>query len=535
MNLRIAGLQPTALTAWLPRHNNQSPEKDKTLVQCSCPAANRDGDPDFLSFAQGSREVCQLPTDPNFQRQGFFLRKSKPEQEISHRDPPSISNFLSGLTGLTLGSSSISTFIAPLSIAGKKPLFCLHEVRQMKIVEVNAYPLAVPRPGVTSARPDHYLPHWKELSAAGVRANYYACIVEVKTDEGITGYGESLVREVPEAHALIVKKLLGKIIIGQNPERVKELWDIMFSSLCTRGHFGGFFVEALSGVDAALWDILGKAKNKPVYSLLGGPTMEKIKAYASSIYWHYFKKAGPEEVAKEAVRLVEAGHDQIKVKVGASKMGGERDADVKLIRAVRDAIGGEVEIMADANSAFSVEEALKIGKQFEKLEVKWFEEPIPPHDVDGYIKLAKSLDMSIAGGESLFSSYTFRDFITKGGLDIAQPNLSRCGGLTEFLKILKLCESNGVKVAPHVGLSGPGSRAAGLQASAITPRKTFATYEFMYKQDNRLNELVEKSIEIFEKGYLALPREPGLGMKLNHEKLEEFLVKNSHQQLGLQS
>ncbi|MFN4133608.1 MAG: mandelate racemase/muconate lactonizing enzyme family protein [Candidatus Hadarchaeales archaeon] len=396
----------------------------------------------------------------------------------------------------------------------------------MKITEVNAYPLAVPRPGVATTKPDHYLPHWKELSAAGVRSNYYACIVEIKTDEGITGYGESLVREVPEAHAAIVKKLLAKIILGQDPARVKELWEIMFSSLCTRGHFGGFFVEALSGVDAALWDILGKAKGKPVYRLLGGPTMEKIKAYASSIYWHYFTKAAPEEVAKEAVKLVEAGHDHMKIKVGASKMGGGRDADVKMIKAVRDAVGKDIEIMADANSAFSVEEALKVGKQLEKLEVKWFEEPIPPHDVDGYVKLAKSLDMNIAGGESLFSSYTFRDFFTRGGLDIAQPNLSRCGGPTEYLKILKLCEAHGVRLAPHVGLSGPGSRAAGLHASAATPRKIFVAYEYMYKQDNPLNTaLLEEPIEFFEKGHLAIPRDLGLGMKLKLEKLNEFLVR----------
>ncbi|MEM3401850.1 MAG: mandelate racemase/muconate lactonizing enzyme family protein [Candidatus Hadarchaeales archaeon] len=396
----------------------------------------------------------------------------------------------------------------------------------MKITEVNAYPLAVPRPGVATSKPDHYLPYWKELSAAGVRSNYYACIVEIKTDEGITGYGESLVREVPEAHALIVKKLLAKIILGQDPGRVRALWEIMFSSLCTRGHFGGFFVEALSGVDAALWDILGKAKDKPVYRLLGGPTMEKIKAYASSIYWHYFTKTAPEEVAKEAVKLVEAGHDQLKIKVGASKMGGGKDADVKMIKAVRDAVGKDIEIMVDANSAFSVEEALKIGRQFEKLEVKWFEEPIPPHDVDGYVRLAKSLDMSIAGGESLFSSYTFRDFIVRGGLDVVQPNLSRCGGLTEYLRILKLCEANGVKLAPHVGLSGPGSRAAGLHASAATPKKSFIAYEYMYKQDNLLNTgLLEEPLEIFEKGYLALPKGPGLGMKLKPEKLSEFLVK----------
>jgi len=396
----------------------------------------------------------------------------------------------------------------------------------MKVTNVKSYPLVAPRLGVSPDKPDHYLPYWKELSAAGVRSKYYCCMVRITTDERITGYGESLVREVPEAHALIIERLLKNIVVGKDPTRVRELWEIMFSSLQTRGHYGGYFVEALSGVDAALWDIVGKIEKAPIYKILGGPTSGRIKAYASSIYWHYLDKSGPEAVAKEAVRLVEAGHDQIKLKIGISKMGGGKDADVKLVKATRDAVGDEVDLMVDANSAFTFDEALKLGRAFEKLGVLWFEEPIPSHDIDGYIKLAKALDIKIAGGESLFSSYTFHDFITKGGFDVAQPNLSRCGGITEYMRIAELCEEHGVMLAPHVGLSGPGARAAAIHAAAATPKKVFLTYEYMYKQDNPLvTQLLAEPLEHFSHGHLGLPRNPGLGMTLNTREMEKFLVR----------
>jgi len=398
----------------------------------------------------------------------------------------------------------------------------------MKIIGVKAYPLAASRPGVSPDKPDHYLPYWKELSAAGVRSKYYSCIVEITTDEGITGYGESLAREVPEAHALIIERLLKNILVGKNPTHVRELWEVMFSSLQTRGHYGGYFVEALSGVDIALWDIVGKLKKAPVYEILGGPTASRIKAYASSIYWHYLDRSGPEAVAKEAVGLVEAGHDQIKLKIGVSKMGGTEDADIKLVKALRDAVGDEVNLMVDANSAFTFDEALKLGKAFEKHEVLWFEEPLPPHDLDGYVKLAKALDMNIAGGESLFSSHTFHDFIVKGGFDIAQPNLSRCGGITECMRIAELCKNHGVKLAPHVGLSGPGARAAALQVSAALPRDVFFTYEYMYRQDNPLvTSLLAEPLEKFSRGHLELPKASGLGMSLDTSAIEKFLVQIS--------
>ncbi len=396
-----------------------------------------------------------------------------------------------------------------------------------KISYVKAWPLASPRPGVKVDKPDHYLPYWRELAEAGVRANYYAVLVEIGTDDGLVGWGEAIVREVPTAHAEIINRLLAPIIVGEDPLATEDLWQKMFASLKTRGHFGGFFLEALSGVDIALWDLAGKILSLPTYKLLGGPTMDRIKAYASSVYWHYFGKTGPEAAAEEVARLVEQGHDQIKIKIGMEKMGLGKNMDAELLKAIRDRVGYDVDLMVDANSAYSVGEAVKIGRILERYEILWFEEPLPLSMVEGYSELRKKLDVMIAGGESLFSKFDFIKFFRKRALDIVQPDISRCGGITEFRKIAAMCEAEGLLLAPHVGLSGPGCRAATLHTVASMSREVFMTYEYMYKTDNPLVwELPKERLETFMDGYLPLPKGPGLGFEPNVDLMKKkFLVK----------
>ena len=182
--------------------------------------------------------------------------------------------------------------------------------------------------------------------------------------------------------------------------------------------------------------------------------------------------------------------------------------------------------MVDANSAYDLKEAKSLGRKLENEEVVWFEEPIPPHKNEDYAKLANELGMHIAGGESLFSRFDFQPFIDRGGFDVVQPDIARCGGLTEFLRIAELSEKRNLKIAPHVGLSGPGARAAALNASAALDDETFSTYEYMYKQDNPLaTEIVSKEIEVFSDGYMKLPEGPGLGLEIDKKALESFDVR----------
>ncbi len=395
-----------------------------------------------------------------------------------------------------------------------------------KIKYVKAYPLRSPRPGIRPDKPDHYLPYWEELAKAGVRSNYYFVLVEIGTDDGVVGWGESIVREVPTAHVEIINRLLAPIIVGEDPLAIEDLWQRMFSSLKTRGHFGGFFLEALSGIDIALWDIAGKVYSQPVYKLLGGPTRNKIKAYASSVFWNCMSKKNFQCVVDEVSRLVSQGYDQIKLKIGMEKMGLGKNMDVTLLKAIRDTVGYDFDLMVDANSAYSVGEALKIGSALERYEVLWFEEPLPLSNVEGYAELRRKLGVMIAGGESLFSKYDFIKFVNRRALDILQPDISRCGGITEFHKIAAICEAEELLIAPHTGLSGPGCRAATLHMATALPRNVFTTYEYMYKIDNPLVTEVSKGpIESFSEGYLKIPKGPGIGFEPDMKVVKErFLM-----------
>lgn len=399
-------------------------------------------------------------------------------------------------------------------------------VKETRIIDIETYPLSVARPGVDIHKPDHYLPYWRELAEAGVRRNFYSLIVKITSSEGISGYGEAIVREVPTAHKEIIDRLLKPIIINQDPLAIEDLWQRMFASLKTRGHIAGYFIEAIAGVDMALWDLMGKILGLPIYRILRGPTMDKLKAYASSIYWHYLKGFSEKDFLDEIYSLIDNGFDQIKIKIGLEKLVKIKGFSIeKIMRTIRDNIGYDLEIMVDANSAYSVGEAIKIGRILERYEITWFEEPIPPYMVEGYREIKKRLGVMIAGGESLFTKYQFQEFIRRRALDILQPDIARVG-VSEFIKIAHLAETEGLFIAPHVGLSGPGCRAATIYASASIPREIFLTYEYMYKRDNPLvEEIPAKPIEIIEKGYIMIPKEPGIGFEPKREAINKFLLK----------
>lgn len=362
-----------------------------------------------------------------------------------------------------------------------------------------------------------YLPHREKLGRL-VRRAWVSCFVQVEAEDGTIGLGESLTREVPEATAAIIEKLLKPVIVGNDPFDVDVLWELMYGTMRTRGHNRGYFVEALSGVDIALWDLMGKCSGKPVYTLLGGNHAgDRVKAYASSVLF-----GKPAEVAAECLRLVEEGHDQIKMKVG---MGEEEDtANVK---AARDAVGYGVQIMVDANSGYSPRQAIRMGRKFERYECTWFEEPVPPDDIEGYVEVARALDIPIAGGESHYLRYDFREMISSGAIDIAMPDVGRAGGISECRKISNLCTTFDKQYTPHVGLSGGGVRAASLHLAAATPRETFLNYEYYHirGQPNPLsNEVMKRPVEVFRDGYVEVSKGPGLGIELNEKKANKYAL-----------
>lgn len=383
----------------------------------------------------------------------------------------------------------------------------------MRITEVEAYTLRyyVGKP-ITGFR--SYYENVSSRSGQGFTAVY----VKITTDEGITGWGEAIAREAPSATASIINELFRPLLLGRDPLDHGILWEELFSAMRVRGHFAGYYIEALSGIDLALWDIKGKYFGKPVSKLLGGMFRDRVKTYASSIIY-----MSPEDTIKEVTRLLEQGFKHIKIKIGRGL-----ETDKAIIKAIRDAFGSEVEIMADANTAYNVATAIKIGRMLERYDVVWFEEPVPPDSVDAYAEISRTLDIPIAAAETLFTKYQWVEFMQKRAMDIAMPDIARVGGITEALRIAALADSFGIPMTFHIGLSGAGCRAATLQFIASLPSHLLfiPAYEYYYVERNPLAYQISKEpLEVFNGDYVLIPSKPGLGLGVNEAKLKDYISK----------
>ena len=387
----------------------------------------------------------------------------------------------------------------------------------MRITKIEAIPLLVKLPA-TMAAPIS-IPNADRLKAT-VFKGYRACLVKVHTDEGVVGVGECTVRLAPEATAAIVREV-GEVIIGLDPTHTGVAWELMFSVMMNRGHLQGFFLEALSGIDIALWDIKGKVYDRPIYELLGGAQRDKIWSYASSLRFR-----GLETTVSEAKEFVEAGYNAMKLKVGSDRH--RPDADIELATAVREAVGPEVFLSADANCGFERPAAMKLAKVLENLDYAWFEEPLPPDDHDGYAQMAQALTMPIAGGETEFTRFGFRRLFTNKALDIVQPNVGRAGGFTECMRIAALAESFHIPYAPHTGSTTSVCHVAELHLSAALPN--FMIYEHMQAdwsktEGNPLREnLLTEPAEVRDGPFIALPGGPGLGIALNEDVVDRYRI-----------
>jgi len=348
--------------------------------------------------------------------------------------------------------------------------------------------------------------------STGLMTHTYATLVKVYTDEGIIGMGECLARFAPEVVATVVEKILKPVVVDQDPFDVELLWDRMYGVLRARGHSKGFMLEAMSGVDIALWDIMGKALGQPVHRILGSYGRTKVEAYASSLSFKPIDVLIP-----EAERIIAQGFTGIKLKVGQGP-----EIDGRNAHELRKALGDGIKVMTDANSGFDTLTALEVGKRLQAEGIYWFEEPVPPDNLDGYIKLSQALDMPVAGGESEFNRWAFKDLFVRSALDIVQPDLGRCGGFTEGRRIAALAGAFDVPVAPHTGASSAVSIAAALQWAASLPN--LLIYEYMYTPNTLREELLLEPLPAVKGGFIEVPRKPGLGIELDERVVARFRV-----------
>ena len=279
-------------------------------------------------------------------------------------------------------------------------------------------------------------------------------------------------------------------------------------------------ISALSGVDIALWDLKGKHYGVPIYRLMGGPLRSQVDAYATGTYR---KETGDPFVyiVDEVAGYAAEGFKGIKLKIGF-----DAEEDAALVAAVREAIGPDLPLMLDANHGYDVIEAIRFGRQIETHDVRWFEEPVPPEDLDGYREIKAALSIPLAGGECEYTRYGFREVLTRRAIDIVQPDTCAAGGLSECKKIADMANAFGVRYLPHVWGTAIGLAAA-LQLLAVLPRTPPARrplepiLEFDRSEHPFRQAIVTTPIE-HERGVVQIPDGPGLGIEIDRAALERF-------------
>jgi D-galactarolactone cycloisomerase len=345
------------------------------------------------------------------------------------------------------------------------------------------------------------------FSRSGVRNSRSATLVQVETDEGINGVGSCSGNG--ELIEFIVANVLKPLLIGMDPTEIDAIWD---KAYFRGGHkeFGtrGIGVVALSGVDIALWDILGKARGLPLYQLLGGKCRDKVPVYATALY-----PEEPPKVAKRARRFAEQGFHGVKIKVGF-----DLDQDIRIVRKVREELGKDFVIMTDANQGYTLDVALKAADAFAECGAYWLEEPLFVEDIAGHAMLREKGKTPIAVGENLHMCYAFENFIARGAVDFIQPDVARAGGITEIRKITAMAAMHKVPVSFHTWGDGV-ALAASVHLSAALEHCIVMELDYTY---NPLREELLREPFKVSNGYLIPPEKPGLGIELNEEALGRF-------------
>lgn len=351
-------------------------------------------------------------------------------------------------------------------------------------------------------------------------------LVEVETDEGLTGIGEACIERTDCSLAVrrIVELGFKPILLNEDPLNIHKLWYTMYH-YCDDGAYGrgGLASFAIHAVDVALWDIFGKAMHQPAHTLLGGNFRDQIRVYASAV----FNMESPEETAKEAKRYANEGYTAIKFGWGLNRehpFGIDAEKDEEIVRLIREAIGPDVQIMVDHGrfANWTLSQAIQMTKRLSKYNIFWLEEPLPPQDLDGYAALRSSVDVHIAAGESEYTRFGFKELLTKGAVDIVQPDVTRVGGLTESKKIVDLAEMWNVMMVPHAWSSAINVAAA-IQLLAATPRAFLMEYR---KQPSPLMTGLIKKPFTFKNGSLVIPKAPGLGIELDYATVEQCSIKD---------
>jgi L-alanine-DL-glutamate epimerase-like enolase superfamily enzyme len=324
-------------------------------------------------------------------------------------------------------------------------------------------------------------------------------VLRVRTDSGITGWASvsfGMIAGGPKVVRTILEEEVKPVLIGQDPAFPRRIRDRLWKALEYNG-VGGVVQFAIAAADIAVWDILGKSAGLPVYKMIGA-FRDRMPVY-SMCGWYYDNDGDLSHYKRSIVEALDQGYRAVKIKVGRDSM----EDDVRRIRLALDAAGKGRRVMVDANQVFNRNEALRRGRVYQEMGCFWYEEPLPPQDMEGYAMLAQSLDIRIATGENLATKYAFADLIGRRGADIVQPDSRRAGGVTEWMEIAAVADAYGLELASHGG-------------SATNLNMLLAMPNAIYMETGGARKLVE--------GEMLAPEEPGMSSEVSEAEIRRYKV-----------
>ena len=341
-------------------------------------------------------------------------------------------------------------------------------------------------------------------------------IITVETDEGITGYGE--VDTAPLVGKAVVDGYMShgtcyglrEVVVGSDPFDYEQIWNEMWAKTYYYGRSGPV-MHVMSGIDMAIWDIMGKASGKPVHKLLGGSYTDRVRPYASALM--------PEK-ADDVKRMVDkyASLGFTAIKFGWGPLGYDVRFDLMLIETARNTAPENMEIMIDIGKRYKLKQAMHVARALEQLNIYWLEEPLPAEDYEGYRRLTEFTTVRIATGEEESGRLAFARLINESHVDVIQPDMSRCGGLTEAKKIAAMAADSNVMMVPHAFKTGI-LVAASIHMIAAMPNNPFL--EFSVTESAIRKELLTKPF-VQKDGFVEVPKGPGLGIELNPEVILKY-------------
>ncbi len=365
---------------------------------------------------------------------------------------------------------------------------------------------------------------WRNLKITAVEAHRLqtnSLFVLVRTNEGVTGLGEVSPMNT-RVLASILQHSLAPIAVGKNPLDVGRIWDEMLHATYKLGTMGAQ-PEAMAGIDIALWDILGKTAGLPIWQLLGGKRKDRVRLYAS--IGNGAQNTVGDQV-KKAVDAASQGYTAVKMRMEWSSRAADVNPakDWELVSTVRKELGDKLDLYYDANNGLSVSTAIRLGRRFQdELNVIHYEEPVAQHDYAGYAEICAALDMPVAAGEHEYTLWQFRDLIERAKVDIVQPDLVKCAGLTEAVRIAHLAQAHGKILVPHQTQQTIGHTINVHYLAAFDHSSRAQEYSWVPERAAKLWTLFKQDLSP-KGGYATVPDGPGLGLELDEAAMKAQLA-----------